>query len=416
MLKKCNIDKFIDSVFYYNLFNKDDKNQILSYLKFLFLPINKNKFSHMKIGILKETQKGERRVSISPKIAKSLIDKGFEILVEEEAGSSSSFKDSEYSEIGARVEKRGVVFKESQILVKINPFTNEDLKLVDKSHILISQLFHKSHPELMKAIAARGASAFSLDAMPRISRAQDMDVLSSQSNLAGYKAVILGAYEMTKIFPLMMTAAGTITPSRVLIYGVGVAGLQAIATAKRLGAVVEATDIRLETKEQAESLGAKFISVDGEAEASEGGYAKVASEDYAQRQKEAVNNSLFKADLVITTAMVPGRKSPVLITADQVKQMKNGAVIIDLAAAQGGNCELSKMNKTVLKHGVKIIGTTIAPESVSTNASDLFAKNMYNFIMHLTDNCEFKWDLEEEITDGTLIVHQGKIRKNGKTE
>ncbi|MDH5414242.1 MAG: Re/Si-specific NAD(P)(+) transhydrogenase subunit alpha [Flavobacteriaceae bacterium] len=370
----------------------------------------------MKIGILKETQKGERRVSISPKIAKSLIDKGFEILVEEEAGSSSSFKDSDYTEIGARVEKRGVVFKESKVLVKINPFTNEDLKLVDKSHILISQFFHKSHPELMEAIAARGASAFSLDAMPRISRAQDMDVLSSQSNLAGYKAVILGAYEMTKIFPLMMTAAGTITPSRVLIYGVGVAGLQAIATAKRLGAVVEATDIRLETKEQAESLGAKFITVDGKAEASEGGYAKVASEDYAQRQKEAVNNSLFKADLVITTAMVPGRKSPVLITADQVKQMKNGAVIIDLAAAQGGNCELSKMNKTVIKHGVKIIGTTIAPESVSTNASDLFAKNMYNFILHLTDNCEFKWDLEEEITEGTLIVHQGKIRKNGKTE
>lgn len=370
----------------------------------------------MKIGILKETQKGERRVSISPKIAKSLIEKGFELLVEEDAGSSSSFKDSDYTEIGARVEKRGVVFKESQVLVKINPFTDEDLKLVDKSHILISQLFHKSHPELMKAIAARGASAFSLDAMPRISRAQDMDVLSSQSNLAGYKAVILGAYEMTKIFPLMMTAAGTITPSRVLIYGVGVAGLQAIATAKRLGAVVEATDIRLETKEQTESLGGKFITVEGAAEASEGGYAKVASEDYAKRQKEAVNKSLFAADLVITTAMVPGRKSPILITADQVKQMKNGAVIIDLAAAQGGNCELSKMNKTVLKHGVKIIGTTIAPESVSTNASDLFAKNIYNFIIHLTENCEFKWDVKEEITDETLIVQQGKIRKNGKTE
>ena len=370
----------------------------------------------MKIGILKETQKGEKRISISPKIAKQLIEKGFEILVEEDAGESSQFKNSDYRKIGAIIEERGVVFKESDILIKINPFDADDLKLIDKGQILMSQFFHKSHPELMKAIASKGATAFSMDAMPRISRAQDMDVLSSQSNLAGYKAVILGAYEMTKIFPLMMTAAGTITPSRVLVYGVGVAGLQAIATAKRLGAVVEATDIRLETKEQTESLGAKFITVENEGEESEGGYANVASEDYAKRQKEAVNKSLFQADLVITTAMVPGRKSPVLISKEQVEQMKNGAVIIDLAAAQGGNCALSKMNKTVIINGVKIIGTTISPESVSTNASDLYAKNMYNFIMHLTENNQFKWELDEEITDKTLIVHNGKIRQNGKTE
>ncbi|WP_457615572.1 Re/Si-specific NAD(P)(+) transhydrogenase subunit alpha [Lutibacter sp.] len=370
----------------------------------------------MKIGILKETQKGEKRVALSPNIAKQLIDKGFEVLIEEDAGASSSFKNSDYKNIGAVVEKRGVVFKEADVLVKINPFDEDDLKLVNKGQVLMSQLFHKSHPELMEKIAEKGATAFSMDAMPRISRAQDMDVLSSQNNLAGYKAVILGAYEMTKIFPLMMTAAGTITPSKVLVYGVGVAGLQAIATAKRLGAVVEATDIRLETKEQAESLGAKFITVDNNGEQSEGGYAKEASEDYARRQREAVNKSLFQADLVITTAMVPGRKSPVLITEEQVKQMKNGAVIIDLAAAQGGNCELSKMNKTVIKHGVKIIGTTISPESVSTNASDLYAKNMYNFIIHLTEDNKFKWDLEDEITDETLIVHNGKIRKNGKTK
>ena len=366
----------------------------------------------MKIGVLKETQKGEKRVAISPNIAKQLIEKGFEILVEEDAGSSSSFKNSEYTAIGAVIEKRGVVFKEATVLIKINPFDEDDLKLVDKGHILMSQLYHKSNPELIEAIAAKGVTAFSMDAMPRISRAQDMDVLSSQSNLAGYKAVIRGAYEMTKIFPLMMTAAGTITPSRVLIYGIGVAGLQAIATAKRLGAVVEATDIRLETKEQAESLGAKFITVDNEGEESEGGYAKEASADYAEKQREAVNKSLFKADLVITTAMVPGRKSPVLITKEQVKQMKNGAVIIDLAAAQGGNCEISKMNKTVIENGVKVIGTTISPESVSTNASDLYAKNMYNFLMHLTEDNKFKWELEEEITDGTLIVQDGKIRQN----
>jgi NAD(P) transhydrogenase subunit alpha len=370
----------------------------------------------MKIGILKETQKGERRVAISPNIAKQLIEKGFELIVEDDAGFESSFKNSDYEAFGAKIEKRAVVFKESKILIKINPFDEEDLKLIDESHILMSQLFHKSNPELIKLIAAKGATAFSMDAIPRISRAQDMDILSSQSNLAGYKAVILGAYEMTKIFPLMMTAAGTITPSRVLIYGVGVAGLQAIATAKRLGAVVEATDIRMETKEQTESLGAKFISVENTGEKSEGGYAQVASEDYVRRQKEAVNKSLFQADLVITTAMVPGRKSPVLITEEQVKQMKNGAVIIDLAAAQGGNCELSKMNKTIIEHGVKIIGTTIAPESVSTNASDLYAKNMFNFINHLTENNEFKWELEEEITDDTLIVQNGTIRKNGNTK
>ena len=365
----------------------------------------------MKIGILKETQKGEKRVSLSPNISKQLIAKGFEIIVEEGAGEASSYKNSDYKDASVLVEKRGVVFKEADVLLKVNPFDEEDLKLVDKGQVLISQLYHKSNPELIEAIASKGATAFSLDAMPRISRAQDMDVLSSQNNLAGYKAVILGAYEMTKIFPLMMTAAGTITPSKVLIYGVGVAGLQAIATAKRLGAVVEATDIRTETKEQAESLGAKFISVDNEGEESEGGYAKEASEDYALKQKEAVNKSLFQADLVVTTANIPGRKAPVLITEEQVLQMKNGAVIIDLAAAQGGNCEVSKLNKTVIKNGVKVIGTTIAPESVSTNASELFAKNIYNFIIHLTENNAFKWDLEEEITDETLIVKNGEIRK-----
>ena len=365
----------------------------------------------MTIGILKETQKGEKRVSISPKIAKAFIDKGFNVIVEEDAGKSSKYDNADYREVGARVEKRGAVYKECEVLIKINPFDEDGLKLVDDHHILICQLFHKSNPELVKEIAARGATVLSLDALPRITRAQDMDVLSSQNNLAGYKAVIKGAYEMTKIFPLMMTAAGTITPSRVLIYGVGVAGLQAIATAKRLGAIVEATDIRLETKEQTESLGAKFITVENEGEASEKGYAKAASEDYARKQREAVNKSLFQADLVITTAMVPGRKSPILITTEQVDQMKNGAVIIDLAAAQGGNCELSKMNKTVIRNGVKIIGTTIAPESVATNASDLYAQNMFNFISYLTEDNTFKWDLEDEITDETLIVYKGEIRK-----
>ncbi len=365
----------------------------------------------MTIGILKETKKGENRVSISPRIAKQLIDNGFDLIVEDDAGANSSFNNKYYREAGAQIEQRGVVYKESDVLVKINAFDTEDLKLVNEGQVLISQFYHHSNPELIQAIAEKKVSAFSMDAMPRISRAQEMDVLSSQSNLAGYKAVILGAYLIKRILPLMMTAAGTIKPARVLIYGVGVAGLQAIATAKRLGAIVSATDIRPETKEQTESLGANFISVEGAAEASEDGYAKEASKDYARRQKEAVNEELFKADLVITTAMVPGKKSPVLITKDQVEQMKNGAVIIDLGAAQGGNCQLSKLGKTIVHKGITIVGTTISPESVSTHASDLYSKNMFNFIMHLTENNEFKWELEEEITDGTLIVHKGEIRK-----
>jgi NAD(P) transhydrogenase subunit alpha len=368
----------------------------------------------MIIGVLKETQKGDKRVAITPKIAFQLIQNGFEVRVEENAGSNSSYKNSDYSKAGASIRSKGDLFKNADILIRINPFDNKDLEKLKKGQIIVAQLFHKSHPNDMKIISERGATAFSMDAMPRISRAQDMDVLSSQNNLAGYKAVIKGAYEMTKIFPLMMTAAGTISPARVLVYGVGVAGLQAIATAKRLGAIVEATDIRTETKEQVESLGAKFISVDNNGEKSEGGYANVASEDYARRQKEAVDTSLFKADLVITTAMVPGRRSPLLITEEQVKQMQNGAVIIDLAAAQGGNCELSVMNKSIIQHGVKIIGTTIAPESVSTNASDLYAKNTYNYLVHLTEGNKFKFDLKDQITDETLIIYNGTIRQNGK--
>lgn len=369
----------------------------------------------MIIGVLKETQKGDNRVAITPKIAQQLIERGFDVRIEEDAGVNSSYKNSDYSKAGASIRAKEDLLKNADVLIKINPFENKELEQLKPGQIIIAQLFHKSHPEDMKIISKQAATAFSMDAMPRISRAQDMDVLSSQNNLAGYKAVIKGAYEMTKIFPLMMTAAGTISPARVLVYGVGVAGLQAIATAKRLGAIVEATDIRTETKEQAESLGAKFIMVDNTGEKSEGGYAKEASEDYARRQKEAVNKSLFKADLVITTAMIPGRRSPILITEEQVEQMQNGAVIIDLAAAQGGNCEPSVMNKTIVKHGVKIIGTTIAPESVSTNASDLYAKNTFNYLVHLTEGNQFKWDLEEQITDETLIVYHGTIRQNGKT-
>ena len=365
----------------------------------------------MKIGILKELKNGEKRVAISPKIVRSLVDKGFECFIEENAGILAQFTNSDFEESGAKIKTNNEIFELADILVKINPFEKKEIQKLKNGQITISQLFHLSNTDRIEEMAKKGVSAFSLDAMPRISRAQDMDVLSSQNNLAGYKSVILGANEIPKIFPLMMTAAGTITPARVLIFGVGVAGLQAIATAKRLGAIVEATDIRKETKEQTESLGGKFISVENNEDEGNSVYAKEASDEYKQKQKEAVEESLFKADLVITTAQVPGRKAPVLITKDQVEKMKNGAVIIDLAAEQGGNCGYSKLDEIVIVNGVKIIGISMSPVSVSYNASELFGKNVFNFLVHLTDENGFKWELDEEITDGTLITHKNQIRK-----
>ncbi|MEP7195686.1 MAG: Re/Si-specific NAD(P)(+) transhydrogenase subunit alpha [Saprospiraceae bacterium] len=363
----------------------------------------------MKIVVLKESREGEKRVSITPTVTKLLISKGFEVLIESGAGDQSAFQDKAYVDAGAMVSSsKSDLFQSEDIFVKINPFNSEEITHLKAGSVTLSLLFHRTDNELVQKLVAAGVSSFSMDAIPRISRAQSMDVLSSQSNLAGFKAVILGANEMTKVFPLMMTAAGTITPSKVLIFGIGVAGLQAIATAKRLGAVVEATDVRPETKEQAESLGAKFITVESQGAKAEGGYATEVTSEYLAKQKEAVNKSLFQADLIITTALVMGKKAPILITEEQVKQMKFGSVIVDMAVEQGGNCELSEQDKVVVKHGVKIVGISNLPSTLATNASELYAKNVFNLLMHLVDKGSFKWDMEEEITKGTLIVHQGK--------
>ena len=364
----------------------------------------------MKIVVLKENRPEEKRVAITPTVAKQLITKGFELIIESGAGEHSSFQDKTYLDCGVQVAtEKNTLFQSADIFIKINPFSTEEIKQLKPGSITLSLMYHRISPEMVQDLANAGVSSFSMDAIPRISRAQSMDVLSSQSNLAGYKAVILGANEMTKMFPLMMTAAGTITPSKVLIFGIGVAGLQAIATAKRLGAVVEATDVRPETKEQAESLGAKFITVESQGAKAEGGYATEVTEEYLTKQKEAVNKSLFQADLIITTALVMGRKAPILITEEQVKKMKYGSVIVDMAVEQGGNCELSELGKVVTKYGVKIVGVANLPSTLATNASELYAKNVFNLLTHLTDKEGFKWDLEEEITKGTLIVHQGKI-------
>lgn len=388
----------------------------------------------MKIGVIKETKANEKRVAISPITAKNLISKGYQITIEENAGNDSSFSNQAYIDAGVSVKSLTEVVQNSEILIGINPPNEDFLNTIPEGKTWISLLYHKSNPELIKKLCARKIITFSMDAIPRISRAQNMDVLSSQANLGGYKAVLLGANELGKIFPLMMTAAGTITPSKVMIFGVGVAGLQAIATAKRLGAVVEATDVRPETKEQAESLGAKFIQVEENTKSdtnstkdtiitpevltkfenskSEGGYAKEVSEEYKQKQKEAVNKSLRQADLVITTALVPGKKAPILINEEQVKQMKLGSVIVDMAAEQGGNCELTEMDKIVVKHGVKIVGKTNLPGELAQVASELYAKNIAAFIEHLTTNNGFKWEMDEEITKATLLTKNGEILNN----
>jgi len=367
----------------------------------------------VKLGVLKETKSNENRVALSPNVVKGLISKGYKIWVEENAGQGSSYSNEAYTTAGATITSSiPDICNNVDVILRVNPPTDHEIAPLKEGIIWISLLYHKSNPELIQKLADKKVTAISMDAIPRISRAQSMDVLSSQANLAGYKAVILGANEMGKIFPLMMTAAGTITPAKVLIFGVGVAGLQAIATAKRLGSVVEATDVRMETKEQAESLGAKFITVEGASVQSEGGYAKEASEDYLAKQKEAVNKSLFQADLVITTALVPGRKAPVLITEAQVKQMKMGAVIVDMAAEQGGNCEITEADAIVVKHGVKLVGVTNLPSTLANVASELYAKNMATFLDHLATSEGFKWDMEEEITKGTVITKDGIVLNN----
>lgn len=365
----------------------------------------------MKIAVLKESKTGEKRVAITPAVAQQFIKQGFTCSIEQDAGYASNFSDQAYTQVGCIiVSDKTSLLKEADIVMKVNAPTDNELSAMKNGSALISFLYHLHNTELIKKLASQGISSFSMDAIPRISRAQSMDALSSQSNLAGYKTVIIGANALGKIFPLMMTAAGTITPSRVLIYGAGVAGLQAVATAKRLGAIVEVTDVRPETKEQVESLGGKFIEVKGaEAAKVEGGYAKEVSADYLQKQKEAVNKSLFQADLVITTALVMGKKAPTLITAEQVSKMKLGSVIVDMAVEQGGNCELSELDKTVNKHGVTIIGQSNLPSTLPQNASELYAKNIQNLMTHLATKDGFKWELEEEITKGTLITHQGKI-------
>jgi NAD(P) transhydrogenase subunit alpha len=363
----------------------------------------------VKIAILKESRAGENRVSVTPTVVKSLIGMGLTCLVESGAGVASHYSDSEYAELGASIENRTDCFAQADALVQINPPISEDIQRLKAGQLWISMVYHRSNMDVVEAINSKGASLFSLDAIPRISRAQSMDVLSSQANLAGYRAVIEGAYQMNKIFPMLMTAAGTVTPAKVLIFGVGVAGLQAIATAKRLGAVVEATDVRPETKEQVQSLGGKFIEVKGVEVGSEGGYAKEASDEYRKAQREAVNKSLAQADLVITTALVPGRKAPILVDDEQISLMKPGAVLVDMAAEQGGNCTKTVAGEIIEFQGIKVIGAVNMPSDLSANASELFARNVWELMKLIAPKGELVLDRNDEIVQGSLICSAGEI-------
>ena len=363
----------------------------------------------MIIGVIKETKEYENRVALSPEVVKLVRKKGFEVIVESGAGEKSFFSDQDYLNAGATL---GTCKEASgaDLVLKVNLATVAEISQMKENAAYISYMYAYQHPEVLEAFNKKRITTFSMDAVPRISRAQKMDALSSQANLAGYKAVLLGANYLGKIFPLLMTASGTITPARVLIFGAGVAGLQAIATAKRLGAVVECTDVRPETKEQVESLGGRYLSVEGvEGVKTEGGYAREVSAEYLEKQQQLIREKIKEADLVITTALVMGKKSPILVTEDMGKSMKAGSVIVDMAVESGGNCAISEKNATVVKYGVTLVGESNLPSLLPVNASQLYATNISTLAFHLAGESGITLDLEDEITKGVLITHQGEL-------
>jgi NAD(P) transhydrogenase subunit alpha len=371
----------------------------------------------MHIGIPAEIRGGETRVAATPETIKKFTTKGlYKVLVQTGAGINASITDSAYREAGATiVDDVNQLYSQSDIVLKVKGPEPHELAMMRKNALLIG-LLSPHQKEGIEALAKHGLTAFALEKLPRISRAQSMDVLSSQANIAGYKAVILAANVYQKFFPMLMTAAGTVKAARVLVLGAGVAGLQAIATAKRLGAVVEVFDVRPAAKEQVESLGAKFVEValsDEEKAKAEtaGGYATEMSDDYKRRQGELVHERAIAADIIITTALIPGRPAPVLIKEDTVKAMKPGSVIVDMAVEAGGNCLLSELDKTVLKHGVHLVGIANIPGLVAADSSTLYARNVMNFLNLMLDqeSSQLKIDRSDEIISGTLVCADGEI-------
>ncbi|MFZ1370866.1 MAG: Re/Si-specific NAD(P)(+) transhydrogenase subunit alpha [Ferruginibacter sp.] len=363
----------------------------------------------MIIGLLQEPSP-ETRVSLLPEHVVILKKWNVEVYVESNAGKHAFANDDKYAEAGALIKSRNEVLKESDFILSINALQQAETANLQSKIILgvYQPLFNAG---LMKTLAEKGLTVFSMDMLPRTTRAQSMDILSSQANIAGYKAVLLAANLFPKYFPMFMTAAGSIPPAKMLILGAGVAGLQAIATSKRLGAVVEVFDTRPAVKEEVMSLGAKFIEVEGAADASKaGGYAVEQSEDFMQRQKAKIAESVAKADIVITTAQIPGKKAPVLITTVMMEAMKNGSVIIDLAAATGGNTELTKNDETVFHNGVRIVGNSALASGMPSDASKLYGKNILNFLqLMINKEGNFNLNFEDDLVKGTCVVHGGTI-------
>ncbi len=368
----------------------------------------------MQIGIPRELIEGETRVSASPETVKKLVSMGHEVFIAENAGNLSNMLDEDFKDAGGKICTQ-IESLEKPLILKVNIPTETECSSLKAGSILVGMLnpFDKSGLELL---AKKGVTAFALEAAPRTTRAQSLDVLSSQANLAGYKAVLLAANEYPRLFPMMMTAAGSIKAAKAVVLGAGVAGLQAIATAKRLGAVVEASDVRPAVKEQVESLGAKFIDVPLETEEEknaalgEGGYAKSMPQSWMVRQSEEVAKRISLADIVISTALIPGKKAPILINQSMVKSMRTGSVIVDMAVEQGGNCEGSELNKTVIVEGVKIIGIPNLPALLPTDASSLYARNILDFLkLIINDENKLQIPEDDEIVSATLVVNEGKI-------
>ncbi|MEX2286371.1 MAG: Re/Si-specific NAD(P)(+) transhydrogenase subunit alpha [Planctomycetaceae bacterium] len=369
-------------------------------------------------GVPIETSPGERRVALVPAAAANLVKKGVEVIVEAGAGVRAGFPDRLYIHQGAKVvASRAEVFESAKIILQVraaaaNPDGSKaDLELFRDGQLLIALCDPLIDPQAMLALARRNVSAFALELVPRITRAQSMDVLSSMATIAGYKAVLLAADHLPRMFPMLMTAAGTITPARVFVVGAGVAGLQAISTAKRLGAVVQAYDVRPAAKEQVESLGGKFVEMELDTAHTEqkGGYARQMDENFYRKQRELMTKVVAANHVVITTAVVPGKQAPVLITGDMVAGMAPGSVIVDLAAERGGNCELTNPGQTVVEHGVTILGPLNVPASIPFHASEMYSRNISSFLLHLIEDRKLQLDLDDEIIRETLVTYRGEV-------
>jgi len=364
----------------------------------------------VKVGTPKETAPDELRVALVPDTATRLAAAGLEVSVESGAGANAYIDDESYRKAGVKVaEDAAALFGDADAVLKVQAPSLSEVELLKRDSILVSFLQPATQGDIVKALSARHVTAFSLELLPRISRAQSMDALSSQASAAGYKSVLIAAARLGKFFPMMMTAAGTVAPARVLVMGAGVAGLQAIATARRLGAVVSAYDVRPAVKEEVQSLGATFIELPLEAQEGQGGYASEQSEEFLTKQRELIGEHVGKSDVVITTAAVPGRRAPLLVTAAMVKGMRPGSVIVDLAADTGGNVEVTKPGEEIDVDGVVVVGTRNLPATMPLHASQLFARNVANLLLHLVKDGAIKLDFEDEITKGCCVTHAGEL-------